>query len=227
MVYSMGGYIVSEDKTTSGYDDENTLRAMEYVGKLLKDCCPSATTISETGTETLIESGTVAMVTQGSWMLGGFKQNEYMLENCDVAILPYDAKTGVRASMCNGLGWAASAYTDRPDDCWALIEWFGSKEMQLKQAELGITMSAYEGTSDDWINSAPFDLQPYLDMAGESRDEGVTNKLVLRPYTYNSTKWCNQAIKDLVPAWNDPSQMESVCIKFAATMNDIIAQENK
>ena len=79
MVYSMGGYIVNDDHTKSGYDDANTIKAMDYVGKLLKDCCPPATTMSETGTDVLFQSGTVAMITQGSWMTAGFLDNEYLV----------------------------------------------------------------------------------------------------------------------------------------------------
>lgn len=226
MIYSMGGTILTDDKK-SGYDDPNTLKAMDFVGKVLKDCCPSATTMAETMTDALMQSGTVAMVTQGSWMVSGFKENDVMTENCDVAILPYDKETGVRASICNGLGWAAPANTDRADDSWALIEWFGSEEMQKKQAELGVTMSAFEGTSDAWVNCTDsFNLQPYLDITEESKDEGVTNELVLRPYTYNSTRWTEQAKVDLVPAWNDPSKMEETCKQFAKTMNDLIASES-
>lgn len=150
-----------------------------------------------------------------------------MTENCDVAILPYDKETGVRASICNGLGWAAPANTDRADDSWALIEWFGSEEMQKKQAELGVTMSAFEGTSEAWVNCTDtFNLQPYLDITEESKDEGVTNELILKPYTYNSTRWTEQAKVDLVPAWNDPSKMEETCKQFAKTMNDLIASES-
>lgn len=226
MIYSMGGTILTDDKK-SGYDDPNTLKAMDFVGKVLKDCCPSATTMAETNTDALIQSGTVAMITQGSWMVSGFKENDVMTENCDVAILPYDKETGVRASICNGLGWSAPANTDRADDSWALIEWFGSEEMQKKQAELGVAMSAFEGTSDAWVNCTDtFNLQPYLDITEESKDEGVTNELILRPYTYNSTRWTEQAKVDLVPAWNDPSKMEETCKQFAKTMNDLIASEN-
>lgn len=226
MIYSMGGTILTDDKK-SGYDDPNTLKAMDFVGKVLKDCCPSATTMAETNTDALIQSDTVAMVTQGSWMVSGFKENDVMTENCDVAILPYDKETGVRASICNGLGWAAPANTDRADDSWALIEWFGSEEMQKKQAELGVTMSAFEGTSEAWVNCTDtFNLQPYLDITEESKDEGVTNELILRPYTYNSTRWTEQAKVDLVPAWNDPSKMEETCKQFAKTMNDLIASES-
>lgn len=226
MVYSMGGEILSEDHKTSGYDNPNTLKAMNYVGKLLTDACPSATTMSETGTDVLMQSGTVAMITQGSWMTAGFMDNEYMAANCDVAILPYDAETGMRSSICNGLGWSAYAGTDRPDDCWKLLEWFGSEEMQKKQAELGVTMSAYNNTSDAWVNCTDFfNLQPYLDMTTESTGDGK-NELVLRPYTYNSTVWTSAAQTALVPAWSDVSLMEQTCIDFAAEMNQDIANEN-
>lgn len=228
MVYSMGGYIVSEDHKSSGYDDANTIKAMEYVGKLLSDACPPATTMSETGTDVMFESGTVAMITQGSWMTAGFLENEYLTENCDVAILPYDKTTGLRTSICNGLGWAASADTDRADDCWKLIEWFGSEEMQLKQAELGVTMSAYNNTSDTWVNCTDiFNLNPYLDITKESTVSGVTNELVLRPYTYNSTVWSQAAQTYFSDAWADPSKMADSCKGFAEQMNQYIAEEDQ
>ena len=224
-IYANDGYVVNEDHTASGYDNAKTLEAMDYVAKLLA-YCPPATVMSETGTEVLMESGQVAMITQGSWMLAGFAQNDYMVENCDVAVLPYNASTGKRVSLCNGLGWAAAANTDRPDDCWALIEWFGSKEMQQKQAELGVTMSAYEGTSDTWVNSNDtFNLNAYMDVTKDGSSAGK-NELVLRPYTYNSTQWSTMASKELVKAWQDPSQMEAVCKDVASQMNEMIANEN-
>ena len=106
MIYSKGGYVLSDDHKSSGYDDPKTLEAMDFVGKLLTDVCPPASVMAETPTDVLFQSGTVAMITQGSWMVPAFKQNEYTAENCDVAMIPYDKETGVRASICNGLGWA-------------------------------------------------------------------------------------------------------------------------
>ena len=227
MVYSMGGYIVNPDHTKSGYDDPNTLKAMDYVGKLVKDACPNPTTMSETGTDVMMESGNVAMIMQGSWMVSAFLQNDYMKKNCDVAILPYDKTTGKRVSLCNGLGWAAYSGTKRPDDCWKLLEWFGSKEMQLKQAQLGVTMSAYQNTSSDWVKCTDtFNLQPYLDETTEKTGDAA-NELVLRPYTYNSTVWSSAASTELAAAWLDPTKMEAVCKSLAAEMNDDIAKENK
>ena len=226
MVYSMGGYIVSDDKKTSGFDDPKTLKAMEYVAKLAHDCSPDTTTMSETSNDVLIESGTVAMTLQGSWMVPAYKSNDYAKANLGVAILPYDKETGTRASICNGLGWAASASSKRPDDCWKLLEWLGSKDMQLKQAQLGITMSAYLNTSSDWVsNTSDFDLKPYLDETTESTGT-AKNKLVLRPYTYKTTVWEDAESQALLPGWQDPSQIDACCKSLAQEMNNDIAQEN-
>lgn len=225
-VYANDGYIVNDDHTKSGYDDANTLEAMNYVGQLLQ-YCPDPTVMSETGTDVLMQSGQVAMITQGSWMVSGFVQNDYMKENCDVAIIPYNAKTGKRASLTNGLGWAASANTKRPEDCWKLLEWFGSEAMQKKQAELGVSMSAFLGTSDTWVNCTDlYNLKPYLQVADEEKTGDAENVLVLRPYTYNSTRWSEMASEELVTAWNDPSQMETVCKNIATKMNELISTEN-
>ncbi len=120
IVYSMGGKVISDDKTSSGFDDPNTLRAMEYVDKLIEDAMPSAATMSETGNDVLFSSGKVAMLPFGSWMIAPVKENEYVAANCAVSVLPKDAQTGKRISIYNGLGWAVSAKTKNPEAPWQM-----------------------------------------------------------------------------------------------------------
>lgn len=218
MVYSMGGKVISEDKTRSGFDDPATLKAMEYLDKLIKNTMPSAATMSETGNDVLFYSGKIAMLPFGSWMIAPIKENEYVTANCDVALLPKDAETGRRVSIYNGLGWAVSANTKSPEAAWQLVEWFGSKEGQLKQAELGVSMSAYEGVSDGWKkNTDLFDLQPYLDMRED---------VVFRPYSKTTVAWENQISEDLRDAWNGNVSMADACAKITEDMNGILAEEN-
>ena len=78
---------------------------MEFVDKCVKNVMPPASTMSETGTDVLFGSGKVAMISQGSWMVSAFKDNDYIKEHCDVARLPKDAETGESVSLYNGLGW--------------------------------------------------------------------------------------------------------------------------
>ena len=94
---------------------------MEFVDKCVKNVMPPASTMSETGTDVLFGSGKVAMISQGSWMVSAFKDNDYIKEHCDVARLPKDAETGESVSLYNGLGWAASANTDMPDEAFQLM----------------------------------------------------------------------------------------------------------
>ena len=162
LIYDNGGYIISDDKTKSGWDDEKTIAAMQTLEGWIKDgVIPSLETMSENNEDVLFEAGKIAMTCQGSWMLAAFKENEYTAANCDCVELPKNAETGRRASLYNGLGWAASASGEHTDEAWQLIEYLGSKEAQEKQAELGVTMSAYKDTSDAWAKSADFNLQAY------------------------------------------------------------------
>ena len=190
---------------------------MNFVDSLIKDAMPPATVMAETGTDVLLNSGKIAMLTQGSWMVPAFKENEYIAENCDVAVLPMDAETGRRVSIYNGLGWAVNANTDNPEAAWQLVEWFGTKDAQLKQAQLGVTMAAYDGVSDDWKNNTDlFNLEPYLDMRED---------VVFRPATRATLTWWNMMTADLKEAWSGNCTMEEACQKVAEDMNKCLAEE--
>ena len=161
---------------------------------------------------------TDAMISQGSWMVSAFKDNDYIKEHCDVARLPKDAETGESVSIYNGLGWAASANTDMPDEAFQLIEWFGTKDMQQKQADLGVTMAAYEGMSDGWVNSVDcFNLQPYMD---------AMDNIVFRPHTNATLAWWNPMCEELKKPWNDEESMDDACKNIVTIMNDAIAEES-
>ena len=218
LIYDMGGYVINDDKTASGYDDPNTIKAMQYFEKMIQEgIMPSQQTMSESAEDVLLGSGTLAMATQGSWMLSAFKENEYIAQNCDCVELPKDAASGKRVSIYNGLGWAASADTDNPDEAWQLIEYLGSEEAQIRQAELGVTMSAYEGTSEAWAGSADFNLQAYLNMMDD---------MVIRPYSRETVTWENDVNEELKKGWTQEVAMEEACMNAAATMNETLDEEN-
>ncbi len=219
LIYDMGGYVINDDKTASGYDDPNTIAALQYFEKMIQEgIMPSQQVLSESAEDVLLGSGTLAMTTQGSWMLSAFKDNEYIKENCDCVELPMDAASGKRVSIYNGLGWAASAETDHPDEAWQLIEYLGSQEGQSRQAELGVTMSAYEGTSEAWTGSADFNLQAYLNMMDD---------MVIRPYSRETVTWENAVNEELKKGWTQEVTMEEACMNAAEVMNETLAEENE
>lgn len=217
MIYDNGGTVISDDKKTSGWDDPKTIEAMQTVEGWIKDgVMPSIETMSENGEDVLFQSGKVAMVCQGSWMVAAFRDNEYTAANCDVVELPKNAATGRRASIYNGLGWAAAANGEHTEEAWKLIEYLGSKEAQTKQAELGVTMSAYTGTSDAWAGSADFNLKAYIAMMDD---------MVIRPYSKTTVTWENEDNEILKSVYTGDKTMEDACKEMAAQMNEKLAEE--
>ncbi len=218
-IYSMGGYVISDDKKTSGMDDPNSIKAVKlFTDMIAAGSCPDLATVSETAPNELLNAGKTAMCISGSWMLAGYRDNEYTSANCDVAVLPFTKDPSDRVSIYNGLGWAAAANTKNPDAAWSLIEYLCSKEGQLKQAELGVTMSAYMGTSDAWVNSVDcFDLNGHMKM--------LDAKLVFRPYSRDTTVWEDMMIEKLQDAWTGERPVEDVCKDIAAQMNEDLAEE--
>lgn len=217
IIYAYGGAVISEDHQTSMMDDPKTIEGMEVIERMLRDgSIPDLQMLSENGTEVLFNSGKVAMVTQGSWMVPAFRNNEYAVANADIAVLPSGPDS--RVSIYNGLGWAADANGKNIDAAWSLIEYLGTKEAQEKQAALGVTMSAYKGTSDAWGNSSSeFNLQAYLDM--------LDANLVIRPHSHNTTVWEGMIRDRLGPVWLGDQTMADALKGIAETMNSMLAEE--
>jgi len=218
LVYGLGGYIINEDKTASGYDNEKTIEAIEYFQSFVADgTSPDNTVTSENDLVALFESGTISMSLQGSWVMSELTSNDYIKENGAVAMIPM-TDDGTRVSVYNGLGYAASANTEYPEEAWALLEYLGSEEAQIKQADLGVTLSAYKGTSDGWATSVEgFDLSPHIDVMDDT--------LVFYPNSKNTTAWENMANEKLVKAWTGEASVADVCKEIADEMNKLLAEE--
>ena len=217
MIYDNGGFVINDDKTESGWDDPKTIEAMEQVEEFIKaGVMPSMETMSENGEDVLFQSGKVAMVLQGSWMLAAYRDNEYTAENCDCVELPKSATTDRRVSIYNGLGWVASASGSNTENAWKLIEYLGSEAAQKKQAELGVTMSAYTGTSDAWADSADFNLEAYLNMMDD---------MVIRPYSKSTVTWENEDNEILKEVYTGNKSMADACKEMADQMNEKLAEE--
>lgn len=216
LIYDWGGYVISEDGKTSGWDDPKTIEAMQYIEQLNADgSMPDYTTVAENDPIALLQSGKVAMAMLGSWHLSSMADNEYALENLDCAVLP--GYEGTSISIFNGLAWSASANTDKPDEAKELITWLGSGEAQKMQADLGVTMSAYEGVSDGFAAYYEnFNVQAYLDMQAD---------VVMMPHSKNTTLWDTMSQETLVNAWDGTCSMEEACNQIAQEMNEMLASE--
>lgn len=176
---------------------------------------PSYNTIAENEPIALLQSGKVAMCLLGSWHLAAMADNEYAQEHCDISVLP--SYNGKRISIYNGLAWSASAGTSKKEEAAQLVTYLGSEEAQKMQADLGVTMAAYDGVSEGFAKKYEiYNVQAYLDMMDD---------VVMRPYSKNTTIWEDMSQEKLVSAWDGSSGMEEVCKEIANEMNKALASE--
>ena len=229
IVYDYGANIVGEDHKSTLIGSDEAKAGMEKMRQILEVAAPQ-TTVAETGTDSLFQSGLVGMITQGSWMINSFYKAENSADYA-WALLPYgdangngECDEGERWSCYNGLGWAASYQVADPDAAYSLISWFCNEENQKKQAELGVTMAGMPGVSEEFANAFPG-----MDVSAFDKIEEV-GQLYFRPYTRNTTVW-EDAIQQagaFLDAWQDPTNpdtMANACDAAKMIIEDAIANE--
>lgn len=212
-VYQNGGTILKDD-STSGYDLPETIEALDYYFSFIHDGL-SPESYTDTDSRAYLENGVAAMALFGSWQLPGFLDNEYLVNNFDVAPLP--TKDGVTKTIYNGLGNTIDANTDTPEEAWLFLSYLSSEPAQRKASELGIAISAYEGTAESWIDSnTEFNLKVYVDMVADGQ---------IRPYTNETTVWEEKAYELLNAAYRGEQSVEEAAKATAEMMNQFISQE--
>lgn len=213
-VYQNGGEIITDDKK-SGYDEEATIAGVEEYFSYVKEGL-SPEIYDDQARAEAIENGLCAMGLFGSWNLSGFASSDFMTENFDCTVLP-SSNDGNRATIFNGLGNAISATTEHPDEAWKWVEFLSSKEGQEKQAELGIAISAYNGTADKFAAAYPsFNAQCYVDMVDYAQ---------IRPYSNQTSVWEDKAYELLKDAYAGKEDVKTACENTAKMMNDALAAE--
>ena len=213
-VYQNGGEILHADGK-SGYDEDATIGGIkEYFSYVWDGLSPAI--YDDSARAEAIENGLCAMGLFGSWNLSGFAANDFMKANFNCAVLPA-GPDGKRASIFNGLGNAISATCKHPDEAWKWVEYLSSEAGQKRQAELGIAISAFNGTADAWTAAYPnFNVKCYIDMVSYAQ---------IRPYTNQTSVWEDKAYELLKGAYAGTDDLTAACKNVASMMNDAIAAE--
>lgn len=164
-VYQAGGYILSEDRTTSGYALPASADAIKfYVGLQKLDWCPTQTYFAETSPGTAFFSEIGAMFFEGSWnLLAELNNYPDMVGKWDIAVLPMcpnPASGDGRATISNGLCYATAAKGKNLETVKDVLRFFGSEEGQRIQGESGAAIPAYLGLEESW--STVFETYDYM-----------------------------------------------------------------
>ena len=157
-VYQNGGYILNEDKTAAGFDQQATIDAMKfYIGLQDNEWCPTQTYFAETAPGDAFFSEQGAMYMEGNWTLMDKMLNyPEMQGKWDVAVLPKcpnPTSGDGRATISNGLCYSTSAENQDNETVMNFLKWLGSEEAQKLQSSYGTAISAYEGTEQGWVDA--------------------------------------------------------------------------
>lgn len=104
-VYANGGYILSDDKKSTGYDDPKTQEGIQcWIDMYNEGLSPSASALSETTADAMFEGGQLAMNFAGSYMVPEYASNDAIKDKVDCVEIP--TFNGKEDNCINGLGYA-------------------------------------------------------------------------------------------------------------------------
>ncbi len=215
-IYQAGGYIISEDKKSSGHNQSEAIAGLKFWTDLihLYKVSPTLAQMTDTSAINMFESGKVAMLYHGSWNQIRFANNEYTRDRVDVAVLP---KGKERAVVIHGLGNVIAANTKHPEEAWKFLKFLGSKRAAEIQANTGTVIPAFNGTQNAWVQANPyFNLQVFIDMVDYSKPY---------PISKDSGKWVELETKYFRRAWAGQIRIEDAVKEVAQGMNQYLAQE--
>jgi multiple sugar transport system substrate-binding protein len=214
-ILQQGGFIISDDRKTSGFDKPETIAGIQvWIDLINKGISPTLQQMTDTLPATMFESNKLAMLFAGSWMASEFTQNENIKDHIDIAVMPQIQK---RATVIHGLGNAISAKTKYPDAAWKFVSWLGGKEANEMQAKAGIDIPAYKPA-----------LQIFTDSNKTVNLKAFTDELdysVMYPCSQQTAKWQQIENDTLKKAWDGQITAEEACKTIAAEMNKILATE--
>ncbi|WP_105616582.1 ABC transporter substrate-binding protein [Vallitalea okinawensis] len=216
-IHQAGGYIISDDKKTSGFDDPATIKGIQvWVDMINQGISPTLMELNETNAASLFESGKLAMVYSGSWMYPQYAKNENLAGKFDLEVLPMMEE---RASVIHGLGACINPATDYPDEAWQFVKFLGSEEANDIFAMEKGGLPAYLPSVNKFIDqesSTGYNVAVFTDQVSYS---------AMYPNSKHTSKW--QAVERdyLKQAYTGEMTVEEACKKIAEEMNGILDKE--
>lgn len=216
LVFSNGGYILSEDKTQSGYRDQNTIDAVQWWAdlSLVHNVSPTEEQFAEDNIDMFFQAGRGAMGLFGSWSVPNMALNEYTNENTDIAPLPMG---DTRTTVFNGLANSIYEGTDHPEEALKFLEFLSSEEGMTIQGKEGGAIPALRGADQSFVEAYPqFNTQVYIN---QMEDRAIN------PYSKYSASWEAVEQGELVRVFSGDVSVEEISDTIASQVEDVLADE--
>lgn len=213
-ILSNGGYVIKDGR--SGYADPKTTEALQFWSDMVKaGYTPTAAQNAETRGRDRFFDGKAAMMWNGNWLVSMALKSAH---KNDLAIVPLPkAPNGQRKTVIHGIGNVMSAKSKNPQAAAAFLAFLGGKDAALIQAKTGAANPAYTGTQGDFVKSAPYAVQTFIDAAEQYAEP--------YPVSKDTAVW-NQFELDIIqPAFGGDKPMAEVGKDVAAKMDEALGKE--
>lgn len=217
-VYAAGGYILNEDKTACGFDQEETIQGIKcWIDLMEKGYSPSQASLTENAGYIQFMSGKIAMLFAGDWFAATFTgEDSLVADKIDVQLLP--TINGNRASVIHGKANCISAGTENPEAAWTWVSYLAGEEGNTILGNSGAAIPAYTPCSDLF-----FEQYPQYNMGIFSQE--ATECAYVYPASLGYNEWADVMWNELVSAYSMEISIEDACANIAEQMNDILAAQ--
>ena len=217
-ILQAGGYIISPDGKSSGYDDPATIKGLRFWTDLIESgSSPSLKQMTDTLPLQWFESGKAAMFYGGSWNVVGVQEERVHRGQGRRGTLAEGREAGV---VIHGLANVISAKTKHADAGVAVREVPGlQRPRPTSRPRPAPSSPPTTGPSSAWVAASPeYDLKVFLDATAYSTPY---------PVSQNTAAWNTDETKYLTQAWDGKEDVATAADQLAKAMNADLAKEQK
>lgn len=212
---SYGGSILNAATTRSVIASPQNIEAASLLQSMITDGTALAGTSTTALTEDLaFESGKIAMVLDGSWMVIPYTSMMAKGYKAGVTCIPQGPKG--RFSVIHGLGMVVSAHTAHPAEAAAFSIFLASPFAAQVQAQTGTVIPSLNGSQKPWVASRPtLDLPVFL---------SETKTAVPYPASLGYNEWYNPLTTDFDLMLLGKKSVKDTLTQVQSQMNTVLTR---
>lgn len=211
-----GGYVISEDGTTSGYDQPEAIEGLDFWAQLMQNgSAPTIQQLTDQAGSEWFAAAKAAMIYAAAYNAPTFLESDHA-DDFQIVRLPTKV---TNSSVVHGVANVVSARSKNQAAAKALVEWLSGEDYAKLIAASGIIIPAFAGTAEAYLAVKPeWNLQTFIDAAADENGSPY-------PSSLNTQAWASIEPNVFGDLWSGGKTAEQAGQEMAAQMNALLAEE--
>lgn len=212
-IHQAGGFVISEDRTKSGYDKPETIEGLEFFASMMRNgSAPSINQLTDQDPDDWFGSGKAAMLYGGATSVATLAESP-QAKNIKLVHLPKKVNSDC---VVHGVATSISASSKNKAAARVFCSWVASKEFSELLGGTGSTIPPFAGSEQSYLAARPeFDLKVLIDAAKTGYPY---------PCSKNTTAWSSLEPKVLADLWAGKVDAKTAGTELAKQMNAQLAK---